>query len=148
MDHLVNLWLMLEWCWQDQIMLNSKKCIFCAPFGMLLGHIICKQGMLVYLAKIALILSFPPPKNVNKIRATLGHTWYYRKFIKGYSSIRAPMERFLKKDVVFVWSQEFQGSFDTLKEKMASTPIIFFFVFGRRRSIFMLMHHQPCWEWC
>ena len=43
------------------------------------------------------------------------------------------MERFLKKDVVFVWSQECQGSFDTLKAKRASAPI---FVFPDRTKEF------------
>ena len=66
-DHLENLRLMLERCQQHHIMLNSKNCIFCAPFGILLGHIVCKKGLLVDPAKIALILSFPPLKNVNML---------------------------------------------------------------------------------
>ena len=40
--------------------------------------------------------------------------------------ITAPMEKFLKKDASFVWSQECQGIFDTLKSKMASAPILVF----------------------
>ena len=51
---------------------------------------------------------------------------YYHKFIKGYAMITVPMEKFLKKDVVFEWTLECQGSFDTLKAKMASAPILFF----------------------
>ena len=51
---------------------------------------------------------------------------YYRKFIRGYVAITAPMEKLLKKDVVFEWTPERQGSFDTLKAKMASTPILVF----------------------
>ena len=58
-DHLENLRLMLEIYRQHQITLNSKKCIFCAPFGILLGHIMCNQGLLVDPAKIVLILSLP-----------------------------------------------------------------------------------------
>ena len=42
-DHLTNMRLMLERCQQHQIVLNSKKCIFCTPFGMFLGHIISKE---------------------------------------------------------------------------------------------------------
>ena len=117
---------MLEWCRQNQIALNSKKLIFCVRFRMLLGHIVCKQGLLVDLAKIALILSLPPPTNVKMLRATLGHMRYYRKFIEGYVAITAPMEKLLKKDDAFVWSPEFQGSFDTLKAKMASVPMLVF----------------------
>ena len=68
-------------------MLISKKCIFYAPFGMLLGHIVCKQGLLVDPVNIALILSLSLPMNLKILRATLGHTGYYRKFIQGYVAI-------------------------------------------------------------
>ena len=71
---------------------------------MLLGHIICKQGLLVDPMKIALILSLPLSTNVKQLRATLGHTGCYYKFICGFVVITAPMERLLKKDAVFVWS--------------------------------------------
>ena len=71
---------------------------------MLLGHIVCKKGLLVEPTNIALILSFPPPTNVKQLRVMLGHTGYYHKFIRGYAAITTPMERLLKKDAVFVWS--------------------------------------------
>ena len=100
-DHLDNLRLMLERCRQHQISLKSKKCIFCAPFGMLLGQVVCKEGLLVDPKKIALILSLPPPTNVKMLRATLGHTEYYFKFIKGYAVINTPMEKILKKDATY-----------------------------------------------
>ena len=93
---------------------------------MLLGHIVCRKGLLVDPTKIALILSLPPPTNVKILRAALGHTRYCRKFIQGYVAITAPMERLLKKDVVFVWSLECQWSFETLKAKIAYAPILVF----------------------
>ena len=76
--------------------------------------------------KIVLILSLPPPTNVNMLRATLGHMGYYHKFIIGYVAITAPMENLLKKDVAFEWTPKCQGSFDTLKAKMASTAMLVF----------------------
>jgi hypothetical protein len=44
-DHIETLRLMLDRCRQYQISLNLKKCIFRAPFGILLGHVVCKQGL-------------------------------------------------------------------------------------------------------
>jgi hypothetical protein len=93
--------LMLERCKQCQISLNIKKCIFGTPFGILLGHIVCKQGLLVDPTKIVVIVNLPPPKSVRQLRATLRHTGYYRKFINGYAKITAPMEKLLKKDTIF-----------------------------------------------
>ena len=100
-DHLANLRLMPKRCWQHQITLNSKKCIFCAPFGILLGHIVCKKGLLVDPMNIALILNFPLPMNVKMLRATLGHTRYYCKFIQGYVAITPPMENYRKRTLYF-----------------------------------------------
>jgi hypothetical protein len=84
-DHVEVLILMLERCSQCQISLNIQKCIFGTPFGILLGHIVRKQGLIVDPAKIAIIVNLPPPKSVCQLRETLGHTGYYRKFIKGYA---------------------------------------------------------------
>jgi hypothetical protein len=83
-DHVEVLIRMLERCRQCQISLNIKKCIFGTPFVIFLGYIVCKQGLLVDPAKIAIIVNLPLPNSVHQLRETLGHTCYYRKFIKGH----------------------------------------------------------------
>lgn len=75
-------------------------------FGILLGHVVCKQGLMVDPVKIVVIVNLRPPKTVRQLRTTLGHTRYYRKFIKGYAQITAPMEKLLKKYVTFPWNEE------------------------------------------
>ena len=100
-DHLTNLWLMLERCWQHQIMLDSYKCILCAPFGIMLGHIVYKEGILVDATKIRIIVNLSPLRNANQLRVTLGHTRYYYKFIRRYQAITTPMLKLLNKDVKF-----------------------------------------------
>jgi hypothetical protein len=77
-------------------------------------------------SKIAIILELPPPTSVRQLRTTLGHTGYYEKFIKGYAQITTPMEKLLKKDNKFQWKEECQQSFDTLKQKMVTAPILVF----------------------
>jgi hypothetical protein len=59
-------------------------------------------------SKISIIVDFPPPTSVKQLRTMLGHTGYYRKFIKGYDQITAPMEKLLKKDCEFGWTEECQ----------------------------------------
>lgn len=60
-------------------MLNFKKCIFYMPFGIFLGYIDCKQGLMVDPTKIVVIVNLEPPRNVKQLRMTLGHTGYYKK---------------------------------------------------------------------
>jgi hypothetical protein len=83
-DHVEVLMLMLERWQKCQMSLNIKKCIFGTPFRILLGHIVCRQGLIVDPAKIAVIMNLPPPKSVHQLRETLGNIGYYIKFIKGY----------------------------------------------------------------
>ena len=76
--------------------------------------------------KIAIIVNLPPPNLVRQLCTTLGHTSDYRKFIKGYAQITVPMEKLLKHDLKFQWTQECQWSLDIMKEKMVTTPILVF----------------------
>lgn len=55
---------MFEQCLQLHISLNLKRCIFCVPYGKLLDHIVSKEGVLVDLAKIIVIVNLPPPSSV------------------------------------------------------------------------------------
>ena len=97
---------MLERCRQHHISLNLKKCAFCAPFGILLGHIVCKEGMLVDPSNIVVIFDLQEPITVKQLSATLGHIGLYLKFIRRYIAITAPMENLLKKYVKLEWDDE------------------------------------------
>ena len=91
-DHFKWLRLMLERCRQIQLSLNIKKCIFLTPIGILLGHIVCKEGIKVDFAKIKIILDLKPPMNPKQVRVLLGHIRYYRKFMRYYLDMTYPLE--------------------------------------------------------
>ena len=63
-NHIECLRLILDKCGQCQIVLNLKKCILFSPFGVLLGHIVCNQGLLVDPSKYSIIVDLPPPTSV------------------------------------------------------------------------------------
>ena len=125
-DHIESLCMMLEQCRQFQISLNMKKCILCAPFGILLGHVVFQDNILMNPSKIAIIVDLPPPTSVKQLRTTLGNTWYYWKIIMFYVYLSYLMENLLKKNVKFQWNEQCQKSVDILKYKMVSTPILAF----------------------
>jgi len=55
---------------------------------------------------IVVIVNLEALRNIKQLHAMLGHTRYYRKFIKAYAQITAPMEKLLKKDATFCWDKE------------------------------------------
>jgi len=74
---------------------KHKKCIFATRIGMLLGHVVCKDGIKVDMVKIQVILDLKPPVNQKQIKIFLGHTGYYRKFIRHCYDITFPINELL-----------------------------------------------------
>src|SRR3989442_5152527 len=91
---------------------------------MLLGHVISENGIEVDSRKIEAVQSWPQPQSVTDIRSFLGLAGYYCRFIEGFSLIMAPLTKLLRKDVPFVWSEACQNSFDKLKEKLTTAPVL------------------------
>ena len=89
-----------------------------------MGHTISKEGILPDPGKIEKVKNFPRPKTVTNIRSFLGLASYYRKFIENFSKIAKPMNQLVKKEVPFVWTQEQEDAFNTLKQALISEPIL------------------------
>ncbi|KAK1621010.1 hypothetical protein QYE76_026527 [Lolium multiflorum] len=83
-----------------------------------------KDGIAVNPSKVAAVLEWEAPKNVKEIRGFLGMAGYYRRFIEGFSKIVGPMTKLLRKNSPFVWSDECEQSFQTLKEKLTIAPML------------------------
>ena len=101
---LENLRRVLERCQEKKLVLNWEKCHFMVTQGIVLGHIVSREGMEVDKAKVELISNLPTPKCVKDIRSFLGHAGFYRGFIRDFSAIARPLCNFLAKDVTFEWS--------------------------------------------
>ena len=104
--------------------LKSKKCNICCNKVHFLGHIITPDGIQVDPAKTAAIDRWPVPKDVKEARAFYGLASYYRKFIKNFASIAAPISSLFKKDDQFHWEPKQQIAFDTLKHLLVNAPIL------------------------
>ncbi|RVW34234.1 hypothetical protein CK203_117214 [Vitis vinifera] len=70
-----------------------------------LGHIISEKGIEVDKAKVELIVKLPSPTTVKGVRQFLGHAGFYRRFIKGFSSLSKPLCELLAKDAKFIWDE-------------------------------------------
>jgi len=130
---------------QLQISLNLKKCNFVVPFGTLLGNIICKEGVCVDISKVTVIMNLTPPTYVWNFCSSLGHTDYYRRFIRNYASIIAPLEKLLNKFECFMRSSECEVAFGTLKDNLTNAPFLRTMT-ATNNSMSMLMHLESPWE--
>ena len=64
--------------------------------------------------------------NPKQVRVLLGHTRYYRKFIRYYSDMTYPLKELLREDQEFDWIEECNISFEILKRKLVEAPILRF----------------------
>ena len=68
-----------------------------------LGHIIGVDGVRVHKENIRAIRDWPVPRNVTELRGFIGICTYYRKFVKGFSQLAAPLTDLTKKGA-FEWT--------------------------------------------
>jgi len=108
---------------QPQYYLKHFKCLFGQCQLDYLGHVVSKNGVQPDPSKIQAIVDWPTPRSLRDLRAFLGLTGFYQKFVKGYATIAAPLTRLLCKDA-FQWVPESQDAFATLKHAMTSTPML------------------------
>eukprot|EP00253_Pinus_taeda_P032614 PITA_32614 len=89
-----------------------------------LGHIVGGGELKIDPSKVAVIVSWPKPKSSTEVRSFLGAAQYWRKFIFNFSSIAAPLHALTGLNKVFQWGGKHQKAFDTLKEKISTTPML------------------------
>ena len=105
-NHDTHLRVVLETLRKEQLYAKLSKCEFWLNEVSFLRHIVSKEGIRVDPKKIEVVVEWKPPRNVIEVRSFLGLAGYYRRFVKGFSMITAPMTRLLQKNVKFEWGEE------------------------------------------
>ncbi|GJX09392.1 putative reverse transcriptase domain-containing protein, partial [Tanacetum coccineum] len=123
-EHEKHLKLILEFLKKEQLYAKFSKCEFWIPKVQFLGHVIDSQGIHVDPAKIESIKDWASPKTATEIRQFLGLAGYYRRFIEGFSKIAKPMTKLTQKKVKFDWSDKAETTFQLIKQKLCSAPIL------------------------
>ena len=125
-EHQRHLQAVLEILRTHQLYANVGKCHFAVPEVDFCGHMVSAAGIATDPSKITAISSWPQPSTLTDLRSFLGLTNYYRRFVRNYATISAPLYDRLKRktDWRVPWSPEATQAFASLKSALSSTPIL------------------------
>ncbi|OMO54947.1 reverse transcriptase [Corchorus capsularis] len=110
--------------WVEKLYANLKKCSFCTKRLVFLGFVVSAQGIEVDEEKIKAIKDWPIPSNIGQVRSFHGLDGFYRRFVKDFSTLPAPITSVMKKNAPSECGPKQQEAFETLKTKLTNVPLL------------------------
>jgi hypothetical protein len=123
-EHDKDLCMVLQKLIENQLYAKLNKCEFWLKEVSFLGHIISEGEISIDSSKVKGVLSWNTPQNVSDIRSFLGLAGYYRRFTERFSKISKPMTELLEKGKTFEWTPRHEASFQELKKRLTTSPVL------------------------
>ncbi|KAL0545979.1 hypothetical protein IC582_015883 [Cucumis melo] len=123
-EHEEHLRMVLQTPWDNKLYAKFSKCEFWLKQVSFLGHVVSNAGVYVDPAKIEAVTSWPRPFTVSEVSSFLGLAGYYRQFVENFSRIATPLTQLTRKGAPFVWSKACEDSFQNLKQKLVTAPVL------------------------
>ncbi|KAL4037959.1 hypothetical protein IC575_001562 [Cucumis melo] len=123
-EHEEHLHQVLETLRANKLYAKFSKCEFWLRKVTFLGHVVSSEGVSVDPAKIEAVTNWTRPSTVSEIRSFLGLAGYYRRFVEDFSRIASPLTQLTRKGTPFVWSPACEKSFQELKQKLVTAPVL------------------------
>lgn len=123
-DHNKNLIQIFEKLRSANLKLNPSKCDFLKKEILYLGHVVSGNGILPDPDKIKVIENYPVPKSTDDVKRFVAFANYYRKFIVDFANKTYYLNCLCRKNSKFVWDENCQKSFQSIKQSIMSPPIL------------------------
>lgn len=106
------------------LQLITRKCYFAARQVKGSGHMVSRHGVSPDPDKIRVVAEFSESQNVNALGRFLGLCCYFRRFVRGYTAIAAPLHSLLQDNCVFLWSPDCSAAFYALRHALTNPPVL------------------------
>lgn len=135
-QHLQRLDVVLSRLQKEGLKVNLGKCSFFQKEVRYLGHVISANGVSTDPTKIEAVSKWQRPRHVSELRSFLGFASYYRRFVEGFAQLAAPLHKLVaekagtkskrrqKQDLGSEWTSLCDESFEALKAKLVSAPVL------------------------
>ena len=122
-EHLEHVRKVLDLLRQEKLVGKLSKCEFGISSMDFLGHVVSDQGVATDPEKIKSVQEWPTPQNATDVMRFLGLANFYRRFVKDFSKIAAPLTT-LTGNVPFIWSPAAETAFKSLKTALTTAPVL------------------------
>ena len=129
-EYLQRLRMVLSRLREGNLRLGHKKCTLAQSSVTFLGHLVSEDGWQPDPRLLDSIWDIQPPTTVSQVRSSLGLVGYYRRFIKGFSNIAAPLNRLLEKNESFEWTDKCMAMYEKLKAVLLQRPVVAYLDFS------------------
>jgi hypothetical protein len=141
-EHEKHLRLVLEKLRSNKSYAKFSKCEFWLTKVAFFGHAISARGVSVDSGKVKDVLNWMPPTTASEIQSFLGSVGYYRRFIEDFSKRAKSMTKLLKKNNALEWTTECQASFEELRKRLNSAPVLVLLDLTKKFDIYRDASHR------
>ncbi len=123
-DHIHHVQAVLQRLLENSLFVKAEKCEFHVPSVSFLGYIIGQGSIHMDPAKVSAVTAWPVPDSWKQLQRFLGFANFYHRFIRGYSTVAAPLTDLTSSKIPFSWSSATADAFQTLQNRFTSSPIL------------------------
>ncbi len=123
-EHVQHVRVVLQRLLDNGLFVKADKCIFHAQSVPFLGYIVLSVGMRMDPDKVQAVVDWPTPDSRKALQRFLGFANFYRRFIRNYSQLAAPLTALTSTKTTFRWSSSAEAVFSKLKSCFVSAPIL------------------------
>ncbi len=125
-DHVKQVRSVLQHLLTHQLYAKIEKCEFHQTSVSFLGYVISSGGVPMEDKKVQAVIDWPQPVTLKELQRFLGFANFYRRFIRNFSTVAAPMTSMLKRGRQrLVWTPAAIAAFQKLKERFTTAPILY-----------------------